>query len=138
MNLVQVKGSIDLKGVSKIYRSVSGVEDEKLYDIGVSSSTVFRLESKKLENDIWNISVLVKYPSGNTNHLPVIDDRDPRGAAPDVDHGAVLDAENRRGGGGFIQHVGHVKITGLHNIGNDLGVAFNDARRDGRCRRCIR
>ena len=63
----QSSRSIDLKGVSKIYRSVSGVEDEELYDIGVSSSTVFRLESKKLENDIWNISVLVKYPSGNTS-----------------------------------------------------------------------
>lgn len=63
----QSSRSIDLKGVSKIYRSVSSIEDEELYDIGVSSSTVFRLESEKLENDTWNVSVLVKYPSSDTS-----------------------------------------------------------------------
>lgn len=57
----QSSRNIDIKGVKKIYRGVSSIEDEEIYDIGVSSSTLFRLESKKVDGDIWNISLLVKY-----------------------------------------------------------------------------
>lgn len=58
----QSSKNIGVDGISKIYRNVSSVQDEEIYDIGVKP-TVFRLESKKNPDGTWNVLVNIKYTS---------------------------------------------------------------------------
>lgn len=62
----QDEESINLKGVTKIYRNISSIQDEEIYDIGLSSETVFKLSSNNQGTGEWNIVLQVKYP-GDTN-----------------------------------------------------------------------
>jgi hypothetical protein len=50
------------QGVLKIYHNVSAQNDQELYDIGVSKSTIFYLSSEELEKGKWRVKLEVKYP----------------------------------------------------------------------------
>jgi uncharacterized protein YxeA len=57
----QGQRDIDIDGVSRIYHNISSDNTEELYDIGLSSSTIFDLEIE--ESSIgWSVILSVKYP----------------------------------------------------------------------------
>lgn len=58
----QQERAINENGVLRIYRNISGQEERELYDIGVSQSTIFYLQSEELDEGEWNITLQVKYP----------------------------------------------------------------------------
>lgn len=62
----QESEKINIKGISQIYRSVTTIEDEEVYEIGVSSSTKFKLESKQEDSGEWNVYLYIKYPGEST------------------------------------------------------------------------
>lgn len=58
----QKSRSINKEGVIRLYHNISSDSSEELYDIGVSAQTVFKLTSKELPENTWEIKVDVKYP----------------------------------------------------------------------------
>ncbi len=68
----QSSKTIDVDGISKIYRNVSNVEDEEIYDIGVKPTT-FKLETKKNSDNTWNVLINIKYTEENESSNEKID-----------------------------------------------------------------
>ena len=68
----QSSKTIDVDGISKIYRNVSNIEDEEIYDIGVKP-TIFKLESRKNSDNTWSVLVNVKYTEENESSNEAID-----------------------------------------------------------------
>ena len=58
----QKSKKIDEQGVIKIYHNISSDSTEELYDIGVSKSTTFRINSKEDVENSWIVTVDVRYP----------------------------------------------------------------------------
>ncbi len=56
----QSSKAVNVDGISKIYRNISNIQDEEIYDIGIAP-TVFKLVSEKEEDGKWNVLLLVKY-----------------------------------------------------------------------------
>lgn len=56
----QSSKAVNVDGISKIYRNVSGVEGEEIYDIGIAP-TVFKLVGEEDGEGEWSITLLVKY-----------------------------------------------------------------------------
>lgn len=68
----QSSKTIGVDGISKIYRNVSNIEDEEIYDIGVKP-TVFKLESRKNSDNTWSVLINVKYTEENDSSNVEID-----------------------------------------------------------------
>ena len=62
----QKSRNIDKDGVIRIYHNVSSNALEELYDLGVSTSTPFKLYVTANGTNSWKVTVDVKYPGGNT------------------------------------------------------------------------
>ena len=60
----QGQRDIDIDGVSRIYHNISSDNTEELYDIGLSSSTIFDLELKESSTG-WDVVLSVKYPGAS-------------------------------------------------------------------------
>jgi hypothetical protein len=62
----QKSRAINKEGVVKLYHNISSDSTEELYDIGISKETVFKVTSKDLADNSWEIKVDVKYPGAST------------------------------------------------------------------------
>jgi hypothetical protein len=63
----QKSRSIAEQGIVKIYHNVSADQTEELYDIGVLSSTVFKMKTTAGADNTWTIRLDVKYPGGTVS-----------------------------------------------------------------------
>lgn len=55
---------VNKEGILRLYHNVSGSEEKSFYDIGLSQSTVFKLDlvSKSSSQNTWSVVLNVKYP----------------------------------------------------------------------------
>jgi hypothetical protein len=61
----QKSRTIGEQGIVKIYHNVSADQTEELYDIGVLSSTVFKMKTAAgTDANTWTVTLDVKYPGG--------------------------------------------------------------------------
>jgi len=58
----QQEKRIDKDGVLRIYHNISAQADQEIYDIGVVSSTPFKLTSEYVKDGVWEVLFEVKYP----------------------------------------------------------------------------
>jgi len=58
----QRERSINKEGVIRLYHNVSGSQKKSFYDIGLSQSTVFKLDVEESSDEKWDITLNVKYP----------------------------------------------------------------------------
>jgi len=58
----QRERAINKEGVIRLYHNVSGSQKKSFYDIGLSQSTVFKLDVKESSDEKWDVVLNVKYP----------------------------------------------------------------------------
>lgn len=58
----QGERAINKNGVIRLYHNVSGLQQKSFYDIGLSQSTVFKLDVEESSDDKWDVTLNVKYP----------------------------------------------------------------------------
>ena len=58
----QGERAINKEGVIRLYHNVSGSQDKSFYDVGLSQSTVFKLDVEESSDEKWDITLNVKYP----------------------------------------------------------------------------
>lgn len=140
----QGERSINKNGIIRLYHNVSGTQEKSFYDIGLSQSTVFKLDvsAGQGENE-WAVDLSVKYPgekeiSGNFGSTEFSSsDQVITGAG--VDQNASALSYQYSASGGILKFVWGVSADGTHpipsvkagyNESNELVVTFESLKID--------
>ena len=143
----QESRSINKKGIYRIYRSVTGRQDEEVYDVGVSSQSEFYLESKKEKDGEWMVCLYIKYPSSSTTTAENLGNTDFSKNAQDIKGGtkvnnAKIDGYSWTVVGGVYKFIWQVSAEGENPIpsvsaklDNDknVSISFESLTRDALC-----
>jgi len=140
----QGQRAINKDGIIRLYHNVSGTQEKSFYDIGLSQSTVFKLDvsAGQGENE-WGVFLKVKYPgekeiSGNFGSTEFSSsDQVITGAG--VDQNASALSYQYSASGGILKFVWGVSADGDHpipsvkagyNDSNELVVTFESLKLD--------
>jgi len=116
----QGERAINKEGIVKLYRNVSGSQKKSFYDIGLSQSTVFKLDVEESSDNSWNVTLNVKYPgekeiSGNLGSTEFsTGEQSITGAG--VDEKASINTFQYSASGGVLKFVLGVSAEGDHPI----------------------
>ena len=141
----QGERSIDKDGILRLYHNVSGSQEKSFYDIGLSQSTIFKLDliSKSSEENAWSVLLYVKYPgereiSGNLGSSEFsLSDQSISGVGSDK--GASINSYAYSASGGVLKFTFDVSATGdnpvpmasaKYNENGDLVLTFESLKID--------
>lgn len=117
----QGERSINKEGILRLYHNVSGSQEKSFYDIGLSQSTVFKLDSTSgSEDDTWTVLLYVKYPGekeveGNLGSSEFSkDDQSITGVG--ADKGASINSYAYTASGGVLKFTFGVSASGDNPI----------------------
>ncbi|HHX99236.1 TPA: hypothetical protein GX533_00935 [Candidatus Dojkabacteria bacterium] len=136
----QGKRDINVNGITKLYRAVSGIEKRSIYEVGVEDETVFKLTASEGDTDgKWKVVLNVKYPGERDVDVDLgseefsREDQEIKGGS----EGSLL-SYSYSAGGGVMKFVWGVSASGTPipsvkaslNDDGDLVVLFEDVKMD--------
>lgn len=135
--------TIDKDGVSRLYHNVSSDQTEELYDIGVASSTTFKLTSTKTDTG-WTIIIDVAYPGESTDTTVDLGSTEYSKEAQsivgvDADSGATIASYTYGSVSGVMKFVWNVSsdasnpiptVSAQYDSSNNLVVTFSSLKTD--------
>lgn len=141
----QGERAINKDGILRLYRNVSGAQTKSFYDIGLSQSTIFKLDliSKSSEQNTWSVILNVKYPgereiSGNLGSTEFsLENQSISGVGEDK--GATISSFAYSASGGILKLTFDVSATGdtpipmasaKYNDDRELVLTFESLRLD--------
>ncbi|NLD25298.1 hypothetical protein GX656_01500 [Candidatus Dojkabacteria bacterium] len=135
---------INKNGITRLYHNVSGTQEKSFYDIGLSQSTVFKLDVSAGQSDNeWGVFLRVKYPgekeiSGNFGSTE-FSSSDQEIVGVGVEKNASALSYQYSASGGVLKFVWGVSADGEHpipsvkasyNESNELVVVFQSLKLD--------